>query len=132
MAMLIRLLATKMVASNFLGRESNFSINTIFLEAASPSACLRSVEVNEKKAISAPEISAEQNSKTNTKKILNACVVVINEMKSKLGGSISKIVLLVPHQKGRSSSSMSITSGSFWFFTGDEVCGALEVPRSVS
>lgn len=56
---------------------------------------LKSVAVNEKKATSAPEISAEQIRSTSKITILIIWVLFKSEITNKLGGSISKIFRLV-------------------------------------
>jgi hypothetical protein len=62
-AMLIKLFATKSVARSFLGFSKSFEI--IFpLELCSCNVSSTSFCDNENKATSAPEIKAEQNSKT--------------------------------------------------------------------
>ena len=70
MAILIRLFATKMVANNFLGLESSFSIKSRRFEGTTFPSEFKSEEVSEKNAISEPEIRAEKNSKTNNITIL--------------------------------------------------------------
>lgn len=90
MAILIRLLATKMVANNFFGLDSNFSTRPNCLDTDPPSESRRSLSFNEKKATSAPEIRAEHPSNTN----MNTKLVIWGTVKSvinKLGGSKSKI-----------------------------------------
>ena len=64
-AILIKLLATKMVANKRFGR---FSRRLIFLSTGvlSISVSSKLLMFREKKATSAPEISAEANSKSNT------------------------------------------------------------------
>lgn len=66
--MFIKLLATNIVANNFLGLPSNFEIISIdfeyFSEVVSKSFC-----VKENKATSAPDTSAEQHNKRNNKTI---------------------------------------------------------------
>ena len=89
MAILIKLLATKIVARSFLGFESSFLIIRSFLEGLVSSSST-STAFNEKKATSAPEIKAEQNSNTNRITILVIAVTLKIALKSKLGGSISK------------------------------------------
>jgi hypothetical protein len=64
-AIFIRLFATNMVANNFLGFESNFSIKARRFEGPSSSSDFKSEEDSEKNAISEPEIRAEKKSKTN-------------------------------------------------------------------
>ena len=66
MAMFIRLLAIKIVAKSFLGRFNNLWTISNFFEAALFSSALKSVGVSEKKATSAPDINAEQSSKTTS------------------------------------------------------------------
>ena len=94
-AIFIKLLATKMVASNFLGLVSSFfTINILLDNSSSEDSSSKSLADNEKKAISAPEINAEHNNKTNKTKTLIMCPLSITIVKNKLGGSISKIQFL--------------------------------------
>ena len=66
--MFIKLLATKIVASNFLGRSKRLAIIWMRLEFASNPFSISLLE-SENKATSAPEIRAEQaNSKNNNTK----------------------------------------------------------------
>jgi hypothetical protein len=68
-AILIKLLATRIVANNFLGRYKRFAIIPIGADLFSmPSFILDLVKEN--KATSAPEINAEQTSKTISKTML--------------------------------------------------------------
>ena len=94
-AILIRLFATRIVANSFLGFTNKLRMIFIFLDPVLSSLVSRSGAVSEKNAFSAPEIMAEQPNKTTSTTILVMFVVVIREIKSKLGGSISKIVLFV-------------------------------------
>lgn len=66
MAILIKLLATKIVANSFLGFSSSLVIMDSALEFWWSSGSI-SERVNEKSATSAPEINAEQNSNTNSR-----------------------------------------------------------------
>lgn len=90
-AILIKLLATKIVASNFLGRSNKLDMVSI---AADCSLIPLSISdfVSEKKATSAPEIKAEQASRTksNTAPVIND-VLVTNKVEIKTVGSGSKI-----------------------------------------
>ena len=87
---LIKLLATKSVASNFFGRSSKrFKILTfsgLFRYASSKSFC-----DNEKKATSAPETIAVQNSKAKIP--INPNIKLISKFSKNaiLGGSLSKL-----------------------------------------
>lgn len=65
-AILIKLLATKIVANSFLGRSKSFVIISMRLEFCSNPFSI-SVLVRENKATSAPEISAEHNRRKNSK-----------------------------------------------------------------
>ena len=96
-AILIKLLATKIVASNFFGFDKSFSTNTNRFEGESSSEGCKSVADKEKNATSAPEIRAEHNKSVNSMTILVICVILRRKIKSKLGGSISKIVRLIKH-----------------------------------
>lgn len=89
----MRLLATRIVASNFLGRASNRSTMASFLFGFFSSTLSKSVDVREKKATSAPEIRAEHNNKTSKNTKLEISVYVISEI-NKLGGSGSNGVVL--------------------------------------
>ena len=62
MPILIKLLATRIVANSFLGRSNNFEITLNFFELLFNPVSISDF-VNEKKATSAPEINAEQSSK---------------------------------------------------------------------
>src|SRR5690554_1764507 len=98
MAMFMKLLATRIVAKSFFGFDSNFSTIASFLAIAFSLFVSKSEEDKEKKATSAPEISAEQPNKTTSKTILVICVkskVLINN--SKPGGSVSNLMNLVKH-----------------------------------
>lgn len=81
MAMLIKLLATKMVANSFLGLSKSFEIILNVLGLLSkPSS--KSVLFKEKRATSAPDISAEQKSNRMSKtkpKTTEKSIVCINE-----------------------------------------------------
>lgn len=89
MAILIKLFATSMVARSFLGLSSNFETICKGLDSCSnPSS--KSVFVSEKRATSAPDINAEQNSKTrsNTTPIIKErSAVKINNIKFEGSGS---------------------------------------------
>ena len=91
MAIFIKLLATNIVASNFLGRSNNLAIIPILTDLASkPSSKLDLVKEN--KATSAPEIKAEQNNRTMSKTTLvNNEVLETNRFINKTVGSGSKI-----------------------------------------
>lgn len=106
-AMFIKLLATRMVANNLLGFSSKFrTISNFFEGSLSEDESLRSETDNENKATSDPDINAEHISKTKSKIILVIWEILTSEMNNKPGGSKSKIVFLIEHQKGRSSSSL--------------------------
>ena len=66
MPMFIKLLATKIVASSFLGFFSSFVMVSMILESVS-SPVLKSLWLIENNATSAPDISAEQNSSIKSK-----------------------------------------------------------------
>ncbi len=91
--MFIKLLATNIVANNFLGRSKSEAI--IFIAGTSFSKpSFKSDLVSENKATSAPEIRAEQISKTTSKTILvKNEVLIIKEFIIKTVGSGSKILL---------------------------------------
>ncbi len=88
---LMKLLATKSVASNFFGRSSKVAIVRAF-DGFLSEARERSFGVNEKKATSAPDNKAAQNS--NTKIAAKPMIRFVSEIskKAKLGGSGSKSV----------------------------------------
>ena len=91
MAILIKLLATNMVAKSFLGRSNKEAIISIAEDLFSiPSSILDLV--NEKSATSAPEINAEHASsiKSNTTLVMND-VLETNRFENKTEGSGSKI-----------------------------------------
>ena len=91
-AIFIKLLATKIVANNFLGFDNSFfTIFKLLDSSLSEDSSSKSVAFNEKKDISAPEIKAEQ-----INNMIIAIMLIINSLfidmtKSKLGGSVSKI-----------------------------------------
>lgn len=81
-----------MVASNFLGFDNSFFTIIILLDnPSSEDSSSKSLADNEKKAISAPEINAEHNNRTNKTRTLIICPLSNAIAKNKLGGSISKI-----------------------------------------
>lgn len=90
-AIFMKLLATKIVARSFFGRSNKLDMVSI---AADFSLTPLSISdfVNEKKATSAPEIKAEQASRTksNTAPVIND-VLVTNKVEIKTVGSGSKI-----------------------------------------
>ena len=90
--MFIKLLATNIVANNFLGRSNSIAIICIRLDLASNPFSI-SVLVSENKATSAPEISAEQNSSknNNTKPKTTETSIAITKL-LKLVGSGSKYI----------------------------------------
>jgi len=86
--MFIKLLATKIVASNFLGRcKSEFIIFRAFEEWLSSAS--KSAFVSEKRATSAPEIRAEQHNRIMRNNPPNARVVSMEFRKIR---SASKVV----------------------------------------
>ena len=87
--MLMKLLATKMVANSFLGLSSKLTSTFSFSES-SP-VVLKSEGFKENSATSEPEIKAEQASNTINNNMLNTCVKSITENKRKNWGSGSKI-----------------------------------------
>ena len=91
MAIFIKLLATRIVANNFLGRSKSFAIMAKGTDLFStPSSILDLVKENN--ATSAPEINAEQISRTISKTILVIKdVLVTNKFEIKTVGSGSKI-----------------------------------------
>ena len=95
MPMLIKLLATNMVANNFFGRSKRLAIIWMRLDFASKPFSISVLE-NEKRATSAPEISAEQNKSKNiskTPKTIETSIEIIKLLK--LAGSGSNIMVLV-------------------------------------
>ncbi len=92
-AILIKLLATKIVANNFFGRSKSLAMIIRGTDLLSiPSLMLDLVKEN--RATSAPEINAEQMSKTISKTILVINeVLVINKFEIKTVGSGSKMQL---------------------------------------
>ena len=87
--MFIKLLATKIVASNFFGRrKSEFIIFRAFEGLLSSAS--KSTFVSEKRATSAPEIRAEQHNKMIRNNTPNASVVSM-EFRKKIR-SASKVV----------------------------------------
>ena len=90
--MFIKLLATNMVANNFLGRSNRLKIISIRLDLA-PNLFSISVRGNENKATSEPEISAENSRSKNNKtkpKTTETSIAIIKLLK--LVGSGSKYV----------------------------------------
>ena len=85
-AILIKLLAINIVANSRFGRSKRRPTISSCLERLRSSSGLRSVVVSEKKAISAPEISAEHNKRTNIPANPISSGKVSSEM-NKLGGS---------------------------------------------
>ena len=91
-AIFIKLLATKIVANNFLGFDNNFlTIVKLAESSLSEDSSSKSVAVKEKKEISAPEINAEQINNMTIIIILIINSLFIDVTRSKLGGSVSKI-----------------------------------------
>ena len=91
--MLIRLFATKIVAKSFFGFVNSFATRAIFFGSSLPSSEKKSVGDSEKNATSAPEIKAEKNNNSTRITKLVICGTERSEMKSKLGGSISKSIV---------------------------------------
>ena len=88
-AILIKLLETRIVANNFFGRSSNFAIISNFLEPVS-SCVSRSDRVSENSATSAPDIKAEHNNKIKSKIMPSIKVTLSDAIKmAKLAGSES-------------------------------------------
>ena len=89
----MKLLATRMVANNFLGRSKSFAIMLMGADLFSKPSFILDL-VKENRATSAPEINAEQTSKTtsNTKLVINE-VLVTNKCEIKTVGSGSKMEL---------------------------------------
>ncbi|MEY2998106.1 MAG: hypothetical protein RIQ82_1487, partial [Bacteroidota bacterium] len=85
-AILIKLLAIKIVASNRFGVSKSWATVFICLERLDSSSGLRSAAVSEKNAISAPEIRAEQNNRSSIPPNPKSSGKASNEM-NKLGGS---------------------------------------------
>lgn len=91
MPIFIKLLATNMVASNFLGRCNNLEIIRNILGLSSNPLSI-SLRVREKKATSVPEINAEHNNRIISKINPETNVVLVTEKnKIKLEGSGSKV-----------------------------------------
>ena len=90
-AIFMKLFATRIVASSFFGRSRSFAIRRIGTDLfSSPSLILDLVKEN--KATSAPEINAEQMSKTISKTILVIKEVLIaNKFEINTVGSGSKM-----------------------------------------
>lgn len=82
--MWLKLLATKMVASNFFGRCNNFEIKLAF-EASSSNNVAMSFCVSEKRATSAAETIAEQKRKNAIDKLPKTKFVSMALKKLKLG-----------------------------------------------
>lgn len=95
MAIFIKLLETKIVANNFLGLANNRWTMANFFAIDFSSLVSKSDGVKEKKATSAPEITAEQKSKTKIKTPLVIWVKSKTAKKSKPGGSMSNLLGLV-------------------------------------
>ena len=91
MAIFIKLLATRIVANSFLGFSNNEETIFVFLEVLLSGSTSRSEGVKEKNATSAPEISAENKSRSKHRAILATKVLSTRAKNNKLGGSISKI-----------------------------------------
>ena len=95
-AILIKLLATNMVANNFLGFKRRFSTMINLLESTfSGDFSSKSVAVSENNATSVPDISAEHNNNTNSITILVIWLTLISDINNKLGGYKSKMLFLV-------------------------------------
>lgn len=94
-AMFRKLLATRIVAKSFFGLDSRFCTIPSFFAIAFSLFVSKSEGVNEKKATSAPEIRAEQASKTTSKMLLVICEKSKIVKRSKPGGSVSKLMGLI-------------------------------------
>ena len=101
MAMLIKLLATKIVANNFFGRSSKEATIPIAADFFSMPSSIFAF-VSENKATSAPEIKAEHTSstKSNTTLVIND-VLETNKFENKTGGSGSKMQYYLIKTGGR-------------------------------
>src|SRR5690554_3036745 len=95
MAILIKLLATRIVAKSFLGLSSRRSTMPNFFAVDFFSLSSKSDEFKEKKATSAPEIRAEQARRTNNKIKLVIWVESKLSKNCKPGGSVSNLFSLV-------------------------------------
>lgn len=93
MAILIKLLDTRIVANNFFGLLSNLSTMAIFFEESLFSS--KSEGEREKKATSAPEMRAEQPRSTKNKIKLVIWVKSKLSMNCKPGGSVSNFFDLI-------------------------------------
>ncbi len=94
-AMFIKLLATRIVANNFLGRSKSFEIIMIRLSVCSSS---KTDLDKEKKATSAPEINAEKNNRINSniklKTSENTEKSIVKNENNNLVGSGSNVIFL--------------------------------------
>ena len=83
-----------MVANNFLGFSNKFETTSISSEPSSIPSSMSAL-VKEKSATSAPEIKAEQKSRTSNK-ILLSMTESLRPSKRKMesGGSMSKVIYL--------------------------------------
>jgi hypothetical protein len=92
---LMKLLEIKIVASNFLGFFNSFTTAFCLFELDSFASSI-SVRDNEKKAISVPEIKAEQTKSINKIANLNKNILlkIANEIYIKLKGSGSNYFLI--------------------------------------
>ena len=90
-----KLFETKIVAKSFFGFDRSFSTIASFFAIAFSWFVSKSDGDNEKKATSAPDMSAEQANKTINKIMLVICEKSKAERKSKLGGSMSNLMGLV-------------------------------------
>lgn len=88
--MLIKLLATSIVASSFLGLFKSFVIIDSDLDTVKSSGS-KSVLVSENKATSAPEISAEHSNSINNSKKLETIEKPMVEINNIIVGSGSNI-----------------------------------------
>ena len=90
-AILIKLLATNIVANNFLGRSKSFAIINMGAEFCSKPSLISDL-VKENKATSAPDINAEQTRRTISNILLaKKDVLISNTFITKTVGSGSKI-----------------------------------------
>ena len=93
MAIFIKLLATSIVASNFLGRSSKEAMISMAEDFSSRPLSILDF-VNENRATSAPEIKAEQPNSINSKiTLVIKDVLETNKFENKTEGSGSKIKL---------------------------------------
>lgn len=95
MAMFTKLFETRIVANSFFGLVNNRWTIPSFFAMDFFGFVSKSEEVNEKKATSAPEMRAEQASKTTNSTLLVIWEKSKTAKKDKPGGSVSKFFGLV-------------------------------------